>query len=389
MQGKQKGLLLIILILIVLAATALIIVLSVRTDVISDMVEADSQVPILLTVEQPDGELVTQAFFYQPGTDRGALFDIPSHTGVVVRSLNRIDTIDTVYFQEGLERYLEQVGSLLGVPLQFYVAMDLDGLTAVIDAVEGVPLFVTEIPENGGSGPRIPSGDVLLDGAKSAQYFSYQVEGERERERVTRHQKTVIALLERFGDYHEDLSTPGGRQILSENLRTNVGDAALGSLFAELEGFEAGRIITRQIEGVSRNVEIGEDIVTLLFPHQEGRWLRESVRQVVANLSSEESLRDENIVIRLEILNGTSVIGLASRTAERYRSFGFDVVSVGNAEDSDVERTVLINRTANELFAARTADIIRAPTVRQDLDPASPVDVTIIIGRDFDGRYVR
>jgi hypothetical protein len=136
-------------------------------------------------------------------------------------------------------------------------------------------------------------------------------------------------------------------------------------------------------------VETGEESETLLFPHQEGKWLRESVRQVVTNLESEESLRDENIVIRVEVLNGTEVTGLAGRTAELYRSYGFDVVAVGNAEESERENTVVVDRVGNELFAQRAADIIRAPVAEAEEPGQSPVDVTIILGRDFDGRYVR
>lgn len=388
-QGITKGVVIVAIMLAVLGATAVIIALSVRTDIVSDMVEADNQIPILVTIDVPDGELVTQALFYQPNTDRGALFDVPAHTGVVVRTLNRIDAIDQVYRSQGVEAYREQIATMLGVPLQFHISMDLDGFSALVDMVEGLPLFVTEVSEFEQDGPRIPSGDVLLDGAKAAQYFSYEAEGERERERIARHQKTILALFDRLGEYHEDLSDPAATRILEQRLTTNIEPDALVSLFAELQAFETGRMITRQIEGVSRNVEIEDAVVTLLFPHQEGRWLRESVRQVVTNLSSEESIRDENIVIRLEILNGTSVVGLAARTAERYRSFGFDVVSVGNADRDDTENTVIINRTGNELFASRTADIIRAQRVRQDEEPQSPVDVTIILGRDFDGRYVR
>ena len=388
-QGITKGIIIIAAIIAVLGATAVIIALSVRTDVVSDMVDADNQIPVLVTVEGTEGELVTQAFFYQPGTDRGALFDVPSHTGVVVRNLNRIDAIEEVYSVQGVDQYREEVSALIGVPMQFHLAMSLDGFSALVDMVEGLPLFVTEVPNDEPGVPRIPSGDVLLDGAKAAQYFSYSAEGERERERIARHQKTVLALFDRLGEYHTDLASPVATRILDQHVVTNIEPAALISLFSELESFETGRMITRQVEGVSRNVEIEDEVVTLLFPHQEGRWLRESVRQVVTNLSSEESIRDENIVIRLEILNGTSVVGLAARTAERYRNFGFDVVSVGNAERDDTENTVVINRSGNELFASRTADIIRAQQIREEQNPQSPVDVTIVLGRDFDGRYVR
>jgi polyisoprenyl-teichoic acid--peptidoglycan teichoic acid transferase len=54
-----------------------------------------------------------------------------------------------------------------------------------------------------------------------------------------------------------------------------------------------------------------------------------------------------------------------------------------------VEETMVIDRVGNELFAERAADIIGATQIRGDRSDGSVVDVTIILGKDFDGRYVR
>mgnify|MGYP006303594947 FL=1 len=129
----------------------------------------------------------------------------------------------------------------------------------------------------------------------------------------------------------------------------------------------------------------------LLFPHFEGEWLRQSVRQVRENLASIDAVRDEAIVVRLEILNGTTVSGLARRTKELYENYGFDVVSFGNAESNDVEETVILNRSDDPGIADRVADIIGADIVRAEREEGIEysVDATIILGKDFDGTIVR
>ncbi len=388
-QGLDKGLVIVLIIVGVLAATALVVALAIRTDVVSEMVNDGEQLTFLLTVELEDGRLVTQAVYYEPSTQRGALFDIPGNTGIRVRSLDRVDTIDTIYFNDGIETYREEVSALLGAPLAFHLATTAEGLEAIVDAVEGLPIFVTDVPNEGPDAVLIPNGDVVLDGAKARLYLEYQGLGERAREVTARHQKLVIQLLVRLGDFHEDLADPGAAEIFDRALETDLDRLALTSFFFEMDNLETDRVRTRQLEGTLRNVETGEQSETLLFPHQEGKWLRESVRQVVTNLESEESLRDENIVIRVEVLNGTEITGLARRTAELYRSYGFDVVAVGNAEETSRESTVVVDRVGNELFAQRAADIIRAPVAEAEGLGQSPVDVTIILGRDFDGRYVR
>lgn len=178
-------------------------------------------------------------------------------------------------------------------------------------------------------------------------------------------------------------------RLIHDAVDTTIDRQALVSLFRELGALTPDRVITRQVEGVVRTVETDAMQKVLIFPHQETRWLKESVRQVVTNLASDESIVDENLVIRLEILNGTEQIGLAARTAELYRGFGFDVVAVGNSARSDVETTMVIDRTGNETFARRTADVIRARATDVQPDGPAAVDVTVVLGRDFDGRYVR
>ena len=248
---------------------------------------------------------------------------------------------------------------------------------------------MTDLPDEGPEAVRIPSGDVILDGAKALEYLRYRSEGEREREPIARRQKMIVSLLEELGNNHAVLSGESESRLLMSQLATNIERRAFVSLVRELDGLESDRMITRQIEGVWREVSTGDEAELLLFPHQEGRWLEESVRQVVENLASEESIRDENIVIRLEILNGTDVSGLATRTAELYRSYGFDVVAVGNAQSNEVEQTLVVDRVGSEIFARRTADIVRATTVESEPEPQAAVDVTVILGKDFDGRYVR
>ena len=387
--GFDKGIVLILVMVVVLLVTGVSVALALRSDDITDLVAADERLSLLLAIELSDGRLISHTLFYQFSTRRGALFHIPSHTGVVVRSLDRVDSIDTVFFTDGPAQYAHQVADLLGVSVPYYLHLDEDGVAALIDLLGGVQLFVTDLPDEGPDAVRIPHGDVVLDGAKALEYLSYEGEGERERDRLVRRQKLVVSLLEEIGRGSPVLADRRGSRIAMSTLDTNMDRPALVSLMREFGELERERLITREIEGASRRVVAGDVEKMLLFPHQEGRWLRESVRQIIENLASLEAVRDENIVIRIEILNGTSVIGLASRTAELFRSYGFDVIAVGNAPASDVERTMVVDRVGSDVFARRAADIIRASRLDSDLDPQAVVDVTVILGRDFDGRYVR
>ena len=99
----------------------------------------------------------------------------------------------------------------------------------------------------------------------------------------------------------------------------------------------------------------------------------------------------------LEIQNGTTVSGLARNTMALLRSAGYDILSTGNADSNDYEKTIIINHIGNAEVAKSLGDFIRCSniieeTVSLDADSttaASNVDFTIILGKDFDGRYVK
>jgi hypothetical protein len=100
-------------------------------------------------------------------------------------------------------------------------------------------------------------------------------------------------------------------------------------------------------------------------------------------------------------MNGTTVRGLAGRTAELLRGFGYDVIATGNADHSDYDRTIVIDRSGLEDLVTAFAGVIRCTNIRYETpiyDEAEmeiniqnynyEADLTLILGKDFNGRYV-
>lgn len=383
------GIVLLLVIVVVLAGTGVGVALSVRTDVMSEEIERGSTLGVLFVVTDGTTPVFVEALLYHPQTDRAALFDIPPYLGQMITGMNRVDGIGVAYTYDGDAVFAKRVSNVLGADLGFYITVTLEQLSGLVDLFGGVPIFLADMPNEGAEPVLLPNGDVVLDGEKAIQYLTMTLPGEDAREAIGRRQRFIIALLGRMGDVAEALAHRDASRVLAAMVQSNLDRQALVSFAGELSALESDRVIARQVEGTLREVEIEGESKTLLFPHQDGRWLQESVRQVVENLRSDDAIRDENIVIRLEILNGTTTTGLARRTAELFRGYGFDVVTIGNSPSSDVEETLVLARAGNELFAERAADIIDATQIRGDYVDGSEVDVTIILGKDFDGRYVR
>lgn len=387
------GAILVTLIGLVIVAAAVIVYLQVRTDQISEIARAQEDIAILIVVQRNGSPVFSNVFLYNPGTGRGAFFDVPNNVGLLIDSLKRVDRIAAVYEEQGIDAFRARVEALLGTPVPFYIDLDIAQLSNLVDLIGGVELFIANPHQDVDSEHAVllPSGNVRLDGSKIITYLTFRDPAERSTEQTSRRQKFLQGFLDRLGDAASFLTRREVSPYLVRNMSTNLDRGATLSLVTALADLDAELVVTRRVQGNVRTVEGAEGGTELLFPHFEGEWLRQSVRQVRENLASTDVVRDETIVIRVEILNGTNVSGLARRTKELYENYGFDVVSFGNASSSDVEETVILDRVGNRQVAERVAEIIGAENVSTDMEPnvEYSVDATVILGKDFDGTIVR
>jgi hypothetical protein len=151
--------------------------------------------------------------------------------------------------------------------------------------------------------------------------------------------------------------------------------------------FDAERVILQRVQGISRQVDERE----LLFPHQDGDLLRSTVIQTLEANAKTEFVPPEELTITVEILNGTTTAGLAAKARAFLQSYDLDVLTPGNAESNSYDNTVVLDRKGKLEDAKKVADIMDCTRVYTQLDPGmdQAVDVTVILGKDFDGRYVK
>ncbi len=88
--------------------------------------------------------------------------------------------------------------------------------------------------------------------------------------------------------------------------------------------------------------------------------------------------------IRVEVLNGAGVDRLAVRATDRLRELDFDVVHYGNLGSFDRDSSVVIARLDDVEPARRVADALGLRRVLHEPDRNLYLDVTVILGADWD-----
>lgn len=87
--------------------------------------------------------------------------------------------------------------------------------------------------------------------------------------------------------------------------------------------------------------------------------------------------------VRVEVLNASGTPGLAARGRTVLRDRGFDVVQVGNAPGYAPDTSLVMDRVGRMDLARRVADAARIRKVLERPDSNVYVDVTVVLGRDW------
>jgi polyisoprenyl-teichoic acid--peptidoglycan teichoic acid transferase len=388
-RRTDRSIILLVLILVIIAATGVYAVLQLRVDQITDSLKKKQPLNTLFIFSDGEKALFLEVFFYNPDTRKGSLFYVPPNLGSVIATINRVEGVDALYRRSNPVPLKRKVEELLGAPLHGVIDIGFEDAGKLADLMGGVEVFIPNPVDTTLQGHRIllPSGSVTLDGAKVRDFISYQDPLESDADAIGRRQKFLQALLKGLGENEAFLLQRGPFRMLRSLVRTDLPGRALASFVAEMGRFDSERMVLQRVLGTTRSVD-GRD---LLFPHQDGELLKQAVKQAMAANASSEFVPPDALTITVEVLNGTKTAGLANRARDLFQSYDLEVMAPNNADNDQYINTVVLDRRGNLDNAKKVADIIHCTRIFSKPDPQmdQAVDVTVVLGKDFDGRYVK
>jgi anionic cell wall polymer biosynthesis LytR-Cps2A-Psr (LCP) family protein len=370
----------------ILAAMIVFLFSSLRSDAVDNAMKSDRILNLAFVIEREGKPVSTQVFFFYPSNGRGALLDVPGETGLIIKSLNRVDRIDVLYNKRRPRSYVDEIAGLLDASLPYWIVMDEHDLSSVVDLLEGLQVFVpVKISLPGPPQASLPPGALILDGDKTAQFAFYKDSDESDTDAMGRRQKLFQSLVRRLGEKAAWITRPDVFSVFKRYMRTNLNDDSLKRLLSVLSKLDADRLVLQRVTGIYRNV----DDKRLLFPHYDGELVRDIVKQTLNALANSGSSSPADKIFTIEILNGTPTKGLAKKAAEIFQSFGYDVVSVDNADREDYDKTQVLDHFSNPDASKNIASVIRCSTTSQlaAAQGEAAADFTILLGKDFNGRY--
>ena len=307
-----------------------------------------------------------------PKTKDVLILSIPRDTRVEIPERG-MDKINHAYAFGGKILISETVSLFLDVPIHFYAIADFNGFVNIIDELGGVEIDVEKemhyVDKAGGLDINLYPGKQILNGEKSLQYIRFRHDQLGDLGRIKRQQKLALAVIEKMMNFDSITKIPQISEEMKGYIETDikVQDAvALANLFKGInqEEFKIETIQAKPvyIEGVS-----------YLEPDVE------EVRQRVKSL-----IYSKNSGMKLEVLNGNAMFGIANRVAKDLELQGFEIVNIGNADRFDYEKTKIIVYSKKVNLDNEFKKLFNDFEIVKESQTNANLDLVIILGKDME-----
>ncbi len=272
----------------------------------------------------------------------------------------RIEDIDI----DSFNKISQSIARDLKMHVPFYVELYAQDVRRTVDLIEGINLFILDQWKDHG-GARI--GVNYMDGGKIIDYIN-SVDGNSIFKKYDRIQDILLTLHSDRKSYKRFCNKDFVAEAV-KSVRTNLLDQEILSLskyFLDDSGF----ISTLVPGGLDEKGDyVIDDISYKLY---ENEFLKAMVL---------EEKNDQSI--KIKILNGTSVPGLAKKMRNILMREGFTVVEFGTSPYPFFEHTIIINQRGDTDNAMRVAEILGVDRVHHIIDGSQLNSALIIIGKDY------
>ncbi len=310
------------------------------------------------------------------------ILSIPRDTRVQIEG-HGYDKINHAYAFGGHELTKSTVEKLTGVPMDYYVLIDIKAFERIIDALGGVDINVEkrmhyEDPwdDDGGLVIDLYPGKQHMDGKKAIQYVRYR-DGEGDIGRITRQQKFIKAVLAKVISPQVLPKLPKIIEEVSSAIETDmpVKDMVnMAGILKKMKDSESGL----QAEMVPGKPAYLEDIsywlpdimgLRTMLAAQMGIEMKgeiasaadEAVKEYASSLpkgiqvveeasengSAKKAVADKPEKISVLVINSSGINGAGAQVADVMRKKGFIISGVETGKTSSREKTTITTDSAN------------------------------------------
>lgn len=293
----------------------------------------------------------------------------------------------------------QTVESVMGINIDYNMMVDFQAFQQAVDNVGGVSVNVpttlvdpTMAWENAGNATLATAGIQAFDGTHALNYVRSR-ETTSDFARGERQRSVLLALkskIETLGTISNPLKLASLLNTFGNNVQTDLSLGNATRLYSILKGVGGNKVTSIDLDGgavpgaipyvTTGNIN-GQSIV---LP-KAGLFQYGDIQQFIRSQLKDPYITKENS--RIFVLNGSTTPGLATTKANELKSYGYNVVQVGNAPSSGWTKTTLVDLTHGKAkytknYLQERFNVQAVTSLSDTTIPTNGADFVIIIGSD-------
>ena len=377
---------------------------------------------LLMGVSTDNGGKLTDTIMigsYDPKTQNASLLSIPRDTfvGKNPKTGTGSDKINSLY-QKGPEKTLEKVNELTGLDIKYYMVIDNQALIKLVDVIGGVEFYVPDDMDYDDTSQdlhiHLKKGLQLLDGDKAEQLVRFRknndgttYSGDHEKDdygRMSTQREFIIETVKQTIQAKNILKIKDIIDIAYEYVETNLSISIVKDYVPYAINVNIDEIQSAVLPGGSYGPSttpsyplwffVADKKETAKLIEQLYGTTEEEINEVTEEEHDENGTSDETespVVevnkddasdIKIELLNGSGSKDVLSKIKKELTDQGYKIINTTST--TTTSRTTIINKTdVDSTFTENIKDVIGVGNVSTSSVSSSNVDITIIIGKDY------
>ena len=373
------------------------------------------------------GSLLTDTIMiasYNPQTQKAALVSVPrdTYTGKNTAKATAYEKINALYSRkEDPQTVLDAVNNLTGLDLQYYVIVKTEAFIKLVDAIGevtfNVPIDMNYDDTSQDLHIHLKAGEQKLDGDKAEQLVrfrhnnngtSYPDEyGNNDLGRMRTQREFIMAVIKQTAKVENITKLGQILDVAKENVITNIDFDVAKDYIPYIVEFNTDNLETAALPGTTPDWSKTNNVSILVLDKVETKILinqifeledeeetssnttntTNSTKNTISNTTNTtSSTTNKSSNIKIEILNGTGSGNNLQKVTEKLKAKGFNVSRTGTTNETN--KTVIINKkSVSETIMKDIKQAVGVGTISNvESGKSSKVDITIIIGKDYDNK---
>lgn len=313
---------------------------------------------------------------FEPGENKVDIISLPRDTRIPIQGRG-LDKLGHAHAYGGVALAMDTVSNFLDLDIHYYFKINYAGFRKFIDNLGGVRVYVPidmdyrDPYDNPPLYIKLDKGWQTLNGEKALQFVRNR-EGYSDGDigRIKAQQALISSVIDKVLSAGTIMRLPDIAATLSGNLSTNMTPAEMGKYAFRVAGIKKESINMYHIPGKAEYIG---DISYFLYNEKQTDELIEAIFGIP---------QGENDMIKVEVLNGSGISGLAVKAGNILKDKGFDVIDTGNADSTQYSETIVYDRKGQGDIAIKVAEALDIKGYKVDLDEKAKADVTVILGKD-------